>query len=157
MDITQASPTWLALPGAKCEIDRSIGKASSACSLTADVAHGEIDDVAGGAPVDSVFTSDQLVFLGSLAGQVDFASLARLGPIPSTVWKIAPPELIAPVSIERWLLPDDTTIIEVSTRVPPGQADAAASALQAWLGDRGVVLAAEQGTKTRAALAAFAP
>src|SRR5262249_31182774 len=86
-DVTQTARGWLALPGAKCEVDRTLDHAASACSLTADAAKDRIDAVAAGAAIDSLYTADQLVFLGSVA-VVDFASLRRLGPIPSTVWKL---------------------------------------------------------------------
>ena len=155
MTVAQMTTAWLAQPGAKCEIDRTMAGGVSACSLTEDVAHGAIDAVGTGGAIASLYTSDQLVFLGSIAGTVDLTTLLRAGPIPSTVWSLAPADLATPLSIERWVLPDGTTLLEVSTRVPHDAAPAAQQALLAWLAARSLALSPDQSDKTPVALAAF--
>jgi len=155
MTAAQMSAAWLAQPGAKCEIDQTLASGISSCSLTDGVDHGAIDDVGDGGPIASLYTTDQLVFLGSIAGTVDLATLSRAGPIPSTVWSLAPSDLATPLSLERWELPDDTTLLEVSTRVVHDAAPAATQAVLAWLAARSLALADDQGDKTPVALAAF--
>jgi hypothetical protein len=144
---------WLARPGAKCEVDRLLDRQSSACSLTRDVAAGQIDDTGNGrAPISSLFDGEQLIFLGSVDGAVDLSSLLTLGPIASTVWEIAPAELAAPLSFERWILRDGSVLLEVSTRVPHDAGDSAAAALTEWLAAHALAIAPTQDSKTRAAL-----
>ncbi len=151
MNVTQTAPGWLELPGAKCEIDRTLDHATSSCSLTGDADKGEIDAVADGGSIARLYTADQLVFAGSVAGVIDFKTLGRIGPIASTVWKLAPSTL-PPVSVERWVLGDGSTIVEVSTRSSYPAADATSDALLAWLASQGVTLSQDQGSKTRRAL-----
>ena len=156
MDVAQVAPAWLAQPGAKCEVDATIDAASSACSLTEDAAKGQIDAVGSGAAIATLYTADQLVFVGSIDPAIDFSSLLRLGPISSTVWKATPSGLPAPVSIERWVLPA-SSLLEVSTRIPHAQAADAQTALLGWLAAQGVTPSADQDSKTRQALAALVP
>ena len=150
----QTAPGWLALAGSKCEVDETLADAASSCSSTSTPSTGVIDDVAGGQPIANLFDADQLVFLGSL-DPVELTTLARLGPIPSTVWTLAVASLPAPLSLERWVLVDGTTLLEASFRVAHADAPAGMTALQAWASADGLVLAADQSDKTGVALQAL--
>jgi hypothetical protein len=55
-----------------------------------------------------------------------------------------------------WLFPDNSRILELSTKCLPGEAFQVAAETRAYLGARGIDLDAEQQTKTRAALELFA-
>ena len=57
---------------------------------------------------------------------------------------------------EMWLYPDNTRILELSTKCAPGEALDAAAHAQAFLLKRGVNVTGEQQTKTRLALDFFA-
>ncbi len=149
----QTAPGWLALAGSKCEVDETLANAASCCSSTSTPATGVIDDVAGGQPIANLFDADQLVFLGSL-DPVELTTLARLGPVPSTVWTLTVASLPG-LSLERWVLTDGTTLLEASFRVAHADAPAGMIALQAWASSNALVLAADQSDKTGIALQAL--
>jgi hypothetical protein len=159
MDPASTAPGWLELPGAKCETDRTVENARSACSLTRAVEKDRIDDVAAGRrAIASLYDEDQLLFLGSIAGPVALTGLRPLGPIPSTVWRLSALGLPAPVSLELWTL-GDRTILEVSMRVlsSTDHGDTAARELFDWIAVHGLVVSTMQQNKTRAALESFVP
>ena len=54
-----------------------------------------------------------------------------------------------------WLYPDDSRILELSTKCPPADAFRAAAETKAFLIERGVDLSGEQETKTKKALDFF--
>jgi hypothetical protein len=56
---------------------------------------------------------------------------------------------------EIWLYPDDTRILELSTKCEPGQAFDVAAEARAYLSERSVSLEGDQQTKTRTALELF--
>jgi hypothetical protein len=56
---------------------------------------------------------------------------------------------------EMWLYPDDSRILELSTKCLPTDAFLVAAEARAFLGERGVDLSGEQQTKTRRALEYF--
>jgi hypothetical protein len=152
----QTAPGWLASPGAKCEVDRTLDIAASSCQLTRTPATGDIDAVAAGAAIAELYDADQLVFLGSVSPGAELDSLARLGPIPSTVWTLTPTDVPAELDLERWVLADGSTLLEASIRVPHDDADAGLAALLAWASENSLALSADQDSKTRAALLTYA-
>jgi hypothetical protein len=56
---------------------------------------------------------------------------------------------------EMWLYPDNSRILELSTKCAPAEAIEVAAEARAFLERRGVDLGGEQETKTRKALAYF--
>ena len=57
---------------------------------------------------------------------------------------------------EMWMYPDNTRILELSTKCAPGEALDAAARAQAFLVKRGINVKGAQQTKTRLALNFFA-
>ena len=57
---------------------------------------------------------------------------------------------------EAWLYPDNTMLLELSTKCPPTNAFQVAAETRAFLTERGVDLISEQETKTNRALEFFA-
>jgi hypothetical protein len=57
---------------------------------------------------------------------------------------------------EMWLYPDNSRILELSTKCAPSEAFDVAAETRAFLNTRGVDLGGEQETKTRKALEFFA-
>jgi hypothetical protein len=53
---------------------------------------------------------------------------------------------------EMWLYPDNTTLLELSTKCAPTEAFDVAAATRAYLVERGLEVGGEQETKTRKAL-----
>ena len=57
---------------------------------------------------------------------------------------------------ELWFYPDDTRILELSTKCPPADTFRAAAETRSYLAQRGIDIDGEQETKTRRALDFFA-
>ena len=70
--------------------------------------------------------------------------------------KFAPPELGRKVVAEMWLYPDNSRLLELSTKCAPGEAFQVSAEMRAFLTERGVDMSGEQETKTRKALEFFA-
>ena len=66
-----------------------------------------------------------------------------------------PPELGRKVVAEVWLYPDDSRILELSTKCASHEAFTVAAEMRAFLYDRGIEIAAEQETKTHRAMEYF--
>jgi hypothetical protein len=128
------------------------------CSLTVEQDQGEIDDVADGdRSVDKLFSAEQEALVSAYAN-VDFAwsELAVLGPVEAWVWELEHEDIASGLTVELWVLPDGTEILEVSTRTSASKAEATATKLNALLEDMGLDTSSDQETKTRAALDYFA-
>jgi hypothetical protein len=63
-----------------------------------------------------------------------------------------PKELNRRVVVEMWLYPDNSTLLELSTKCLPAEAFDVAAAARGYLAERGLDLSGEQQTKTRKAL-----
>jgi hypothetical protein len=66
--------------------------------------------------------------------------------------KFSPKELERRMVAEMWLYPDNTTLLELSTKCAPSEAFDVAAACRAYLAKSGLELSGEQETKTRKAL-----
>jgi hypothetical protein len=111
----------------------------------------------GGLPLRKLFTKDQRAFYGEHAPEgIALDDLAALGPIFVLKARFRPKQLGRKVVAEVWLYPDETRILELSTKCPPAEAFEAAAEMRAYLHDRGVTLEGEQQPKTRVALRYFA-
>jgi hypothetical protein len=69
--------------------------------------------------------------------------------------KFRPAELDRRLVAELWLYPDDSRILELSTRTRSGDAFQAVAEVRAYLAEHHVAVSAEQQTKTRRALEFF--
>jgi hypothetical protein len=78
--------------------------------------------------------------------------LIVLGPVFVLKLRFVPAELARKVVAELWLYPDDSRVLELSTKCAPSEAFDVAAQTRAYLAAQGVDLAGEQETKTRRAL-----
>ena len=69
--------------------------------------------------------------------------------------KFAPKAFDRKLVAEMWLYPDNSRILELSTKCAPADALRVAEEARTFLSDRGVDLGGEQETKTRKALQYF--
>jgi hypothetical protein len=114
------------------------------------------DAVAGRHRLRKLFSKDQRVFFEDHAPEgVGFDDLTVLGPIFVLKLKSRARGLEQKLAAELWLYPDETRILELSTKCPPPDAFRVAAEARAYLTERGIDLAAEQATKTRRALEFF--
>ena len=69
--------------------------------------------------------------------------------------KFSPEGFARKLVAEMWLYPDDSRILELSTKCLPADAFQTAAETRAFLAQRGIDLSGEQQTKTRRALEFF--
>jgi hypothetical protein len=113
--------------------------------------------VGGGRPLRKLFSKEQRAFYAEHAPKgLALDDLMTLGPVFVLKVKFAPPELGRKLVAEVWLYPDDSRLLELSTKCAPGEAFQVAAESRAFLAERGVDMTGEQETKTRKALAFFA-
>jgi hypothetical protein len=106
--------------------------------------------------VRKLFTKEQREFFAAHAPEgVALDDLAILGPIFVLKLKYLPEGFSRKLVAEMWLYPDDTRILELSTKCLPQEAFQVAAEARAFLSARGVDLSGEQQTKTRTALEFF--
>jgi hypothetical protein len=109
--------------------------------------------VAGKRPFRDLFSKAQRAFYADHApGDVALDDLSVLGPIFVLKLKESPKEYDRKLVAEMWLFPDNSRILELSTKCAPAEAFQVAAETKAFLAGRGADLGGEQETKTRKAL-----
>ena len=112
-------------------------------------AHGE-------KPLKKLFSREQREFYAAHAPEgVALNDLTVLGPIFVLKLRFTPPEIARRVVAEMWLYPDDSHVLELSTRCATTEMFQVAAEMRAFLAGRGVDVGGEQETKTRKALEFF--
>ena len=108
-------------------------------------------------PLRQLFTKTQRAFYAEHAPDgLGLDDLAILGPIFVLKLKFAPKGFDRKMVAEMWLYPDNSRILELSTKCLPSEAFQVAAETRAFLSSRGVDLEGEQATKTKRALEFFA-
>jgi hypothetical protein len=111
---------------------------------------------AGDHPLRKLYSKEQRAFYRAHAPEgLELDALAVLGPILAMRLKFTPEGFTRRVVAELWMYPDDSRILELSTKCPPADAFTAAAESRAFLSSRGVDLGGEQAPKTRRALEFF--
>jgi hypothetical protein len=114
------------------------------------------ETVTGARSLRKLFSKEQQAFFSEYAGDgIELDDLSILGPIFVLKLKFRPEELKRRLVAEMWLYPDNSRILELSTKCAPAESFLAAAEVRAFLSDRGVDLSGEQETKTRKALEYF--
>jgi hypothetical protein len=112
--------------------------------------------LAGEGKLRGLFTKEQRRFYAAHAPEgLALDDLVTLGPIFVLKLKFAPKGFERKMVAELWLYPDDSKILELSTKCAPGEAFQVANEARAFLTQRGVDLSGEQETKTKKALEFF--
>ncbi|HET6548102.1 MAG TPA: hypothetical protein VFG79_06600 [Solirubrobacter sp.] len=112
--------------------------------------------MAGDRPVRKLFSKEQRAFYAAHApAGVEIDDLTVLGPVFVLKLKLSPRELGRRLVAELWLYPDDSRILELSTKCAPAEAFQVAAETRAYLNGCGVDTTAEQQTKTKRALEFF--
>ncbi len=110
----------------------------------------------GNRPVKKLFSKEQRAFYNTYAPEgVTLDDLTILGPVFVLKLKQVPPELGRRLVAEMWLYPDDSRILELSTKCAPSEAFQVAAETRSYLTARGIDTNAEQATKTKRALEFF--
>jgi hypothetical protein len=114
------------------------------------------DAVLGKTPLRKLFSKEQRSLYAAHAPDgLKFDDLSILGPILVLKLKFAPEGYDRKLVGELWLYPDNSMILELSTKCAPAEAFQVAAETRAFLTQRGVDLTGEQETKTKKALEYF--
>jgi hypothetical protein len=126
-------------------------------SMIGTLAGGAVKEaVAGERLVRKLFSKQQRALFADRAPEgLELEDLSVLGPIFVLKLKSLPRRFARKLVAELWLYPDDSKIVELSTKCAPTEAFQVAVELRAFLTDCGVSLSGEQETKTRKALEFF--
>ena len=144
-------------PAFSTEVDAMPGGFVFSGSMKGVLPAGSVHDALESGRVRKLFTKEQRAFYADHAPeQIPLGDLAALGPIFVLKARFRPTELGRKVVAEVWLYPDETRILELSTKCAPAETFAVGAEMRAYLHDRGVSLEGEQQTKTRLALEFFA-
>jgi hypothetical protein len=145
-----------AADGFGVEVDAMPGgfvcSASMKSTAQADVRRTVVE----GRPLHKVFSKEQRALFEEHAPDgIELDDLSVLGPVLVLKLKFIPKELRRRMVAELWLYPDDSRILELSTKCAPTEAFQTAAEARVYLTSQGVDLSGEQETKTKKALEFF--
>jgi hypothetical protein len=143
------------LPGFKVEVDATPGGYVCSGSLTEVVGTDVRTHLASDQPLRKLFSADQRSYYAEHAPAVDLDSLSALGPIFVLKLRFSPKEFSRKMVAELWMYPDNSRVLELSTKCLPGEGLELAQELRAFLMNKGVQLSDAQETKTSKALSYF--
>jgi hypothetical protein len=114
------------------------------------------DAVAGRLPLKKLFSKEQRALYTAHAPEgLELEDLSILGPILVLKLKFAPEGLDRKLVAELWLYPDNSLLLELSTKCVPSEAFQVAAETRSFLTQNGIDLSGEQETKTKKALEFF--
>jgi hypothetical protein len=144
-------------PAFNVEVDAMPGGFVCSGSLKGVVRPGGVaETMQGDRPVRKLFTKEQRAFYAEHAPEgIGLDDLSVLGPIFVLKIKWGPEGFGRKLVAEMWLYPDNSHILELSTRCSTAEAFQVAAETRAYLAGRGVELSGEQQTKTKTALEFF--
>jgi hypothetical protein len=144
-------------PGFGVEVDAMPGGFVCSGTLKNVVAEGRVkESVAGRQRLRKLFSKEQRAFFASHAPDgIELDDLAVLGPLFVLKLKFSPKGFGRKLVAEVWLYPDDSRILELSTKCAPREALEVAAECRVFLSRHGIDLSGEQQTKTRKALEFF--
>ena len=112
--------------------------------------------VLGERPIGKLYSKEQRALYAAHAPDgLELDDLSILGPISVLKLKFAPEGFDRKLVAELWLYPDNSMILELSTKCAPSEAFQVAAETRAFLTQRGVDVTGEQETKTKKALEFF--
>jgi hypothetical protein len=145
-------------PSFGVEVDAMPGGYVCSGSMKRSLGSKDVKDaVLGEKPLRKLFSKEQRsLYAGQAPEGVVLDDLSILGPILVLKVKFRPEGYDRKLVAEVWLYPDNSMILELSTKCPPHEAFDVAVETRAFLTQRGVDVTGEQETKTKKALEFFA-
>jgi hypothetical protein len=144
-------------PGFGVEVDAMPGGFVCSASLKGVPPNDIVKGISGKRPVRKLFTKEQRALFAEHAPEgIELDGLSVLGPIFVLKLRYIPKGFDRKLVAEMWLYPDNTRILELSTKCAPSEAFDVSAAARAFLAGKGVDLLGEQQTKTRTALDFYA-
>jgi hypothetical protein len=141
----------------KVEVDVMPGGYVCSASYKGVCTGKEVQDVADGSlALSKILSKEQRAFFRQHApAGVTLDQLVVLGPTFLLKAKHQPKNFDRPITVEVWFYPDDTRILEVSTKCLPEETFNVGNEFKTYLGERGIVLGAKQEPKTKTAIDFF--
>jgi hypothetical protein len=140
--------------GFTTEVDAMPGGYVCSGTLKRSVSNSEVREVVDGTrQLSTLFSKEQRAFLSRHAPEgLAVDDLSVLGPILVLKLKFEPEGFRRRLVAELWMYPDNSRVLELSTKCDPREAFLAAAETRVFLSRRGVDLSGEQQTKTLRAL-----
>ena len=114
------------------------------------------DAVFGKRPLSKLYSKEQRALYAAHApAGLELDDLSILGPLSVLKLKFAPEGFGRKLVAELWLYPDNSMILELSTKCAPSETFQVAAESKAFLTEKGIDLTGEQETKTKKALQYF--
>jgi len=151
-------PAWRKRDDMTIELDVVKGKSVCSASLKA-VRRPEriLETLRGEKPIRKLFTKDQRAFLAAHSRfEVPWDDVVALGPIFVLKLKRVPDGFPRKVAVELWRYPDNSIVVELSTRATPDEALEVGMKARELVESLGLRVEGEQTTKTQKALRYFA-
>jgi hypothetical protein len=143
----------------KIEVDAMPGGFVCSASFKGVCTGHEVLDVTSGAmPLRKIFSKEQRDFYDAHApAGITMDKLVILGPTFLLKVKHEPKakDFDRPITMELWLYPDGSRIMEVSTKCLPKEAFQVVADFKSYLAGHGIVLGADQSAKTKTSLEFF--
>ena len=151
------SDDWKQTEGFEVELDAVGDEPICSAKLTVDQHRGEIREVAAGErAIRKLFSEAQERLLGEFgSADLGWDELAVLGPIDVRKWKVEPRGFPYEVTIEEWVFPDRSDLVELSVKVEPGDYATARAAFTEFLRGKELDPEGDQQAKAGAALRYF--
>jgi hypothetical protein len=112
--------------------------------------------ISGDRPIHKLFSKEQRAFYADHGPNgLALDDLVALGPVTVFKLKFSPEGYERDMVAELWYYPDNSRILELSTKCLPGEALQVGVESRVFLSGRGVNVSGEQQTKTRTALEYF--
>ena len=145
-------------PNMMVEVDAMPGGFVCSASLKRALPNPHVRATAlGERKISKLFSKEQRAFFAAHApAGIELDDLKILGPIFVLKLKFQPPDAMRRTVAEMWMYPDNTRVLELSTKCAPGEALDAAAHAREYLIKRGVNVSGAQQTKTRLALNFYA-
>ena len=145
-------------PNMFVEVDAMPGGFVCSASLKRTLGTPEVRAAAKGErKLRKLFSKEQRRFFAAHAPDgIELDNLGILGPINVLKLKFSPGAYGRRLVAELWMYPDNSRILELSTKCAPAEAFDVAARARAFLTDHGIDVTGEQQTKTRTALRYFA-
>jgi hypothetical protein len=147
-----------ASPNFGVEVDAMPGGFVCSGSMKRSLGTTDVKDVVlGKKPIRKLFSKEQRSLYEAHAPDgLSLEDLSILGPITVLKLKFAPEGYDRKLVAELWLYPDNSMILELSTKCLPPEAFQVSAETRAFLTEREIDLTGEQETKTKKALEFFA-
>jgi hypothetical protein len=147
-----------ASPNFGVEVDAMPGGFVCSGSMTRSLGAKDVRRaVLGQRPLRKLFSKEQRALYEAHApAGIAIDDLTILGPVFVLKLRFSPEGYPRKLVAELWLYPDNSMVLELSTKCSPAEAFDVATETRAFLGRHGVDLGSEQQTKTKKALEFFA-